>query len=271
MINEWLRAIILGSIQGITEFLPISSSAHLLILPWLLDWEPTGLTFDVLLHGGSLIALIVYFRDPLLAIGKGIFFSSSRTKNWYRLLQLLIIGTIPLVLMGLLLMLINIEQLRTPYVTVFNLMFFGVMLWLADKIGNKKRTIESISLGHGLLIGFAQSLALMPGVSRSGVTLTATLLMGLSRHEAANFSFLLGIPAICLAISHNLLNVFLAENLFQIVWESNYLIGILASFITSILSIHFLIWILGTRSINWFVIYRIFLSLIVMVSIVLND
>ena len=162
MINEWIRAIILGSIQGITEFLPISSSAHLLILPWLLDWEPAGLNFDVLLHGGSLIALVVYFRDPLLAIGKGIFFSSSRTKNWYRLLQLLIIGTIPLVLMGLLLMLINIEQLRTPYVTVFNLMFFGVMLWLADKIGNKKRTIESISLGHGLLIGFTQSLALMP-------------------------------------------------------------------------------------------------------------
>ncbi len=271
MINEWIRAIILGSIQGITEFLPISSSAHLLILPWLLDWQPSGLTFDVLLHAGSLIALLVYFRDPLLAIGKGIFFSSSRTKDWYRLLQLLILGTIPLVLMGLLLSLISIEQIRNPYVTVFNLIFFGLILWLADKIGNKKRTIESISLGQGLLIGFAQSLALMPGVSRSGVTLTATLLMGLSRHEAANFSFLLGIPAICLAISHNLLNDLLAGEFFQIVWESNYLIGILASFITSMLSIHFLIWILGTRSINWFVIYRIFLSLIVMVSIVLND
>ena len=127
MINEWIRAIILGSIQGITEFLPISSSAHLLILPWLLDWQPSGLTFDVLLHAGSLIALLVYFRDPLLAIGKGIFFSSSRTKDWYRLLQLLILGTIPLVLMGLLLSLISIEQIRNPYVTVFNLIFFGLI------------------------------------------------------------------------------------------------------------------------------------------------
>ena len=271
MINEWIRSIILGSIQGITEFLPISSSAHLLILPWLLDWEPAGLTFDVFLHGGSLIALLVYFRDPLLDIGKGIFFSSARPKNWYRLLQLLFVGTIPLVLMGLCLMFMNIEQLRTPYVTVFNLIFFGAILWLADRIGNKKLSIESISLGHGFLIGFAQSLALMPGVSRSGVTLTAALFMGLSRHEAANFSFILGIPAICLAISHNLLNVIIADNFCQIFWGSNYLIGILASFVSSILSIRFLMWILGTHSINWFVIYRLFLSIIVITWIVLKN
>ena len=264
MLDTWVRAIVLGALQGVTEFLPISSSAHLLILPWFFGWEPGGLTFDIFLHGGTLLALLVYFRGPLAALSSAILFPASRPSPWDHLLLPLLTGTLPIIVFGVLFLVLDIGQFRTPQVTAFNLALFGILLWIADRVGTKTGPIWSLSPTQGFLIGVAQALALMPGVSRSGVTITVALLLGLSRPEAARFSFLLGIPAITLATGGKVLGV-LANGTGQIpFWNIEYLSGIVAAFVVGLFSIRVLLRLLETRTMTGFVAYRLLLSAVLM-------
>jgi len=268
MLDTWVRAVVLGTLQGLTEFLPISSSAHLLILPWLLGWEPGGLTFDIFLHGGTLLALLVYFRGALGALGRAILFPAARRGRWGHLLLPLLAGTLPILVLGLLFIVLDIGRFRTPQISAFNLALFGILLWVADRVGTKKSSIWSLSATQGFLIGVAQALALMPGVSRSGVTITAALLLGLSRPEAARFSFLLGIPAITIATGGNLLELLASGTGLTSFWNIEYLLGILAAFVVGLLSIRFLLRLLETRTVTGFVAYRLLLSAVLMAWLV---
>ncbi|HUG15001.1 MAG TPA: undecaprenyl-diphosphatase UppP [Thermomicrobiales bacterium] len=206
------RAIVLGIVQGLTEFLPISSSAHLIVVPWLFGWEPFGLAFDVATHLGTLAAVLVYFRRDLLAIARGTLrgLPAMRRRRMPedhagRLGVYIIIGSIPAAGAGLLIegyidQLFHTEPLSRWALAVLAVMLIavGLLLGAADRYGRRRsgREFEQIGLRDALLIGAAQATALFPGVSRSGSTIIAGLFSGLSRPVAARFSFILGIPVV---------------------------------------------------------------------------
>lgn len=197
----WLQAVVLALIQGITEFLPVSSSAHLILVPVLTDWQDQGLDFDVIAHAGTLVAILVYFRaqlasmarDWLSSLGGGDSTKDSRLAWW------VIVGTIPAGLAGLLFKDLIAASLRSPLLLAAGLIAFGLVLAHADWRGRGTRDEYSLSLRDVLVIGFAQALALFPGTSRSGITMTAGLYLGLTRAASARFSFLLAIPVIAAA------------------------------------------------------------------------
>lgn len=198
-----VQALLLGILQGLTEFLPISSSGHLLLLPWLLQWKPMGLAFDVMLHVGTLAAVLVYFRRDWMRLaarltGRGSAASEETgetvefTPSWGQI----IVASLPAALAGVFFKDFIEQALRGPQVVVFNLVFFGLLLGWADRKGTQERGGESLGLGTALLIGLAQAFALAPGVSRSGITITAALFLGLRRWDAARFSFIIATPLI---------------------------------------------------------------------------
>ncbi len=200
---SWLEALLLGIVQGITEFLPISSSGHLILVPWaqdytfLRDHESFNKTFDVALHIGTLAGVIFYFRKDLWAMTKGFFRTlrpEGRGDRDGRLAWIVIAATIPAVLVGLVGSDFIDEHLGEPWMIGIQLIVFGVLLGVADRSPQSRET-GSIRMRDGLLIGAAQTLALAPGTSRSGVTITAGRFLGLSRDAAARFSFLLLVPA----------------------------------------------------------------------------
>jgi len=191
----------LALLQGLTEFLPISSSAHLILLPRVAGWSDQGLAFDVAVHVGTLAAVVLYFRRELVAM-LGDWLRSLRLRRDYgdsRLVWGVILGTIPVGLGGLAIQLLGAEALRSPLVIAFATLLFGLLLWWADWAGRRERNEHSLRWADVLLIGAAQALALIPGTSRSGITITAGLALGLTREAAARFSFLLSIPVIVLA------------------------------------------------------------------------
>ena len=194
-----LHAALLGLMQGVTEVLPISSSAHLILLPRLLGWPPSGLTFDVALHFGTLLALLAYFRRDLLPLvreaSSGLF--NDQQPGTLRLPWLLAAGTLPAVVAALLFE----EQIElifrdNPFLISLLLILFGLGLGLADRYGRQHHGVHNVTLRMAMIIGSFQALALLPGVSRSGITITAALLVGLARFEAARFSFLLSLPIV---------------------------------------------------------------------------
>ncbi len=201
---DWLQVWILALIQGLTEFLPISSSAHLILLPELTHWQDQGLAFDVALHIGSLAAVIIYFRRD---IGQMIqsFFASFKTRQLDASAKLawgVLLGTIPVGVFGLLFKDYISTEMRSPILLAWALIGFGLLLGLSDwraKHATHAREVERMTWWDYLWIGLAQALALIPGTSRSGITMTAALFLGLSREAAARFSFLLSIPVIALA------------------------------------------------------------------------
>lgn len=197
---DFLHALVLGALQGLTEVLPISSSAHLILLPHFLGWEASGLTFDVALHVGTLLALLVYFRNDIAKLVSDLV-AGIREQSFAlpqrRLPLYIIAGCIPAAIVG--------KTLEEPIDAIFRsnlvliallLIGFGLALALSDHLGEKKKEIAEITLSTALLIGLAQSLALFPGVSRSGVTITAALFLGFSRSASARFSFLLSLPIV---------------------------------------------------------------------------
>ncbi len=196
---ELFAAIILALIQGLTEFLPISSSAHLILAPRLFGWSDQGLAFDVAVHLGTLLAVVWYFRHEIVAIALAWFGSlvgrqvaaAEAHLGW-----MIIIATIPVVVAGVLLNDFVANELRSPLVIAAATAVFGVALWAADLRGKNIADERRIGLGIAVLIGCAQVLALIPGTSRSGITMTAGLAAGLSRETAARFSFLISIPTI---------------------------------------------------------------------------
>jgi undecaprenyl-diphosphatase len=197
----WLEAALLGLVQGLTEFLPISSSAHLRIIgPFLPSGVDPGAAFTAITQIGTELAVLLYFRRDIVRIAvawlRGLTDPTVRGQPDVRLGWLIIVGSIPIAVLGLLLQDAIETYLRNLYLTATMLIVFGVLLGVAERIGRQERTIDRMTWRDGILFGFAQAMALVPGVSRSGGTITAGLLMGYTREAAARYSFLLAIPAV---------------------------------------------------------------------------
>jgi undecaprenyl-diphosphatase len=193
------QIIVVALIQGITEFLPISSSGHLILVPLLTGWADQGVMTDVMVHMGSFLAVVVYFWRDILRLITGVFELLARHANpWGRLALYIVAGTIPAVAMGIVLDKIGfMDAVRgMPEIVAWNAIVFGVLLYVCDRFGLWTKTVEDMTLGQALVIGVAQAIAIIPGTSRSGITMTAGRALGFERPEAARFSFLLGIPAI---------------------------------------------------------------------------
>lgn len=262
---SWLEAIVLGVVQGLTEFLPISSSAHLLILSQLFGWEDPGAAFTAVTQIGTELAVILYFRREIAAIlrawARSIVSADARHDPDARMGWLVIIGTIPIGVLGLLFA-DQIETVaRNLWLTATMLIVFGLLLGVADALGTRRKTERDLTVRDGLLYGLAQSLALIPGVSRSGATITGGLAMGYTRAAAARYAFLLAIPAV------------LASGLFEarkIGDEANVAWGptIVATAIAFVIGLSVIAWLmrwLTTRSFLPFVVYRLALGLLVIV------
>ncbi len=257
-----LHAIVLGILQGITEFLPISSSAHLILVPQLTGWPDQGQAFDLAVHVGTLLAVVIYFRRDVteLAIDGSKSLVYRKTIGKSRLAWAVLLGTIPTGLAGLALMEAADSVLRRPEVYCATTLFFGLLLGFADRTARKTRAIEDIGWKDVLVVGLSQALALVPGTSRSGVTITAGLLLGLTREAASRFSFLLAIPIITLASAAKFVEVSQAQ--YPVDWGA-FLIGGVTSFITAILAIHYFLKWLNRFGMMPYVIYRIALALII--------
>lgn len=259
---EIYHLIILGLIQGLTEFLPVSSSAHLILLPFLSGWEDQGLVYDVAAHSGTLAAVIWYFRRDLQEIGKNCALPASAASGsrnpmlWY-----LVFATIPVGLTGLVLHDFISTTLRNPQVIAIASIFFGLVLLVADKTGSRERNLNELSWRDALLIGFSQVLALIPGTSRSGITITTGLLLGMDRQSASRFSFLLAIPVILLATVYE--SYCLSTGMYVINWMPVLFVAIV-SFISALLSIYFFLKLLERTGMLPYVIYRIVLGIVLL-------
>ncbi|MCS7215594.1 MAG: undecaprenyl-diphosphatase UppP [Thermodesulfovibrio sp.] len=248
--EDIFKAIILGIIQGITEFLPISSTAHLIITPWIFGWSGTvnSLSFDIAVHVGTLISLLYCFWKDWIDI---VF--RDRKMLFY-----LILGTIPAALAGVVLHEVIENELRNPLIIVFTLIFVGILMLVAEKFGKKKR--DSITLSDALAIGTAQAIALIPGVSRSGITITAGLFKGLDRAYAAKFSFLLSTPAIAGAAT---LDLYKSIKIGYSHDYSLFIVGVVSAAITGIIAIKFLLSFLKKYPLHIFIYYRWVLAMVV--------
>jgi undecaprenyl-diphosphatase len=254
-----LQAAILGLVQGLGEFLPISSSAHLVLIPWLFQWKDPGLTFDIALHIGTLIAVAIYFwKDWLRLVTKGL--TDVRSTEG-RLFWYLVAATIPGAIVGFLLEKKAETIFREPILIAAMLILLGVILYWADRKSAKNIEMNRITLKTSLFIGLSQALAIIPGVSRSGITMTMGLLMGLTREGAVRFSFLLSAPIIFGAALVKL--PYLISNPSEI--TTNFIVGILVSFVTGILSIGFLLRYVQTKNFLPFAWYRFILGSLVIV------
>ena len=248
------QAIVLGIVQGLTEFLPVSSSAHLILVPWILKWPDPGLAFDVALHLGTLSALLAYYWREWLDMGLSL---ASGRELPRRLLFLLIIASVPGAIIGVLLEKQAETIFRAPVLTAAAMATLGLLLWAADAIGPKKRRIEDLTVLDAILIGLSQALAIIPGVSRSGATITTARMLGIERADAANFSFLMATPIIAgagMLEMHKLFHTGLAA---QLGW------GFAASAVFGVLAIAGLLRFVRTYTYRPFAIYRVALATIV--------
>jgi len=261
------HALILAIIQGVTEFLPISSSAHLALAPWLLGWQDQGLVFDIALHFGTLAALLIYFfRDwiQILAQGFGIQWGASEElRSNPRLLWYIVVATIPVAIAGLALEDYAEHQLRQPSVIAAMLIAVAILMAIADRRGGGRRNLAGLGLRDALWIGAAQAVAVVPGTSRSGITITAGLFCGLDREAAARFSFLLSTPAIAGAA------LLAAKDLIEAggipaSMRLAFVAGTATSALVGCLAISFLLRYLRRHSLLVFVIYRIIFGIIVL-------
>lgn len=258
---DWLQILVLALVQGITEFLPVSSSAHLILVPVLTGWQDQGLAFDVALHVGSLMAVLIYFRHDILTMTRSWARSlvTRRLDSESRLAWAVILGTIPVGLAGLAFNDIIADTLRSPLYMAGGLIVFGLALGWADWKHRGQRDERQLTWKDVVFIGFAQAIALFPGTSRSGITITAALLLGLSRDAAARFSFLLSIPVIMIACG--LQTVELMESGVDTDWSAM-LAGIVISGISAYLCIHYFLGFIKRIGMQPFVIYRIALGLV---------
>jgi undecaprenyl-diphosphatase len=262
---DYIEAVILALVQGLTEFLPISSSAHLILVPAFLGWGDQGIAFDVAVHLGTLLAVSLYFRDEIVAIIKAWFTSFQRHTppdaeamfGWY-----IIVATIPAGLVGLLFHDLIDVYLRDPMVIAATTLIFGVSLWVVDRHGGKGQDEHQLHMRRALLIGCAQALALIPGTSRSGITITAGLALGLSRQAAARFSFLMSIPIITLASMLEIKNLIEFDGAVQ--WGMIFL-GTFVSAVSAYLCISVFIRLLDRLSMLPFAIYRVILAIVIVV------
>jgi undecaprenyl-diphosphatase len=247
-----MRVILLGAIQGLTEFIPVSSTAHLFLIRYFFNWTDLGLSFDMALHLGTLLALVIYMW-----------------RDWYEILTkrrdllfLVIIATIPGAIAGFLLENAAEFYFRSPLIMAVTLSLFGIILLLADRWSRHNISMENMGIKEALIIGFSQMLAIIPGVSRSGATLTGAFLCDLKREDSARFSFILSMPIILGAGGVSLLKLFKGQEAISV---NTVIIGILFSFIFGYLAIHFMLTYLKRHNSNIFVYYRFILSLIIII------
>ena len=252
-----LQSIILGLLQGLTEFLPISSSAHLILLPKLLGWADQGLLYDIAAHFGSLLALLIYFRQDLQKMIGGWVNSFSNGQNTEaNMVWSLIIATIPICLAGLFFHR-EADLLREPLIIAAATVLFGLLLWWADGSGKRQRRLDDFRLRDAIVIGLFQILAMIPGTSRSGITITAGLMLGLEREAASRFSFLLAIPTILLASGYELFNVSFYG--IQVDWAALFTVTVV-SFISAYAAIHYFLKLIERTGMLPYVIYRLILG-----------
>ena len=254
------QAIILALIQGVTEFLPVSSSAHLILLPLLTDWPDQGIAFDVALNTATLLAVVIYLRADIARIIRG-FWLLLAYRRWQgnrdgRLAVMVIAGTVPVGLAGLLAHDIVANHLRTIEVIAWSSIIWGSILWIADRRPGRQG-VSDIRWFTVIIVGLAQAVALIPGTSRSGVTITAGLFMGLSRVGAARFSFLLAVVVGILA--GGMEGVDLLEGGAHTHWLA-IAIGFVVAFITAYGAIHFFLKLISRSSMTPFVVYRVLLG-----------
>jgi undecaprenyl-diphosphatase len=260
-VSIW-QAILLGLTQGASEYAPISSSGHLILVPWMLDIPivrdaDLNKTFDVALHMGTLLGAIIYFRHDLVRYVAAWFRSighRSIDTTEERLAWALVVGTIPAVIVGAALENTIQEHLSQPWLIAVMFVAFGVVMWLVDRVMRQERAFESITSRTGLYLGIAQSIALQPGVSRSGVTMTAARLIGLDRASSARFSFLLSIPVVLGAGLYKSVDLF--QHGFQ-GYASEFFWGFVASAVSGFVVIAFLLKYLRNHSFAIFLWYRL--------------
>ena len=262
-----IQILTLAIVQGFTEFLPISSSAHLILVPVLTGWNDQGLAFDISVHIGTLSAVVLYFRKEVTAMAVDWSYSLVKRERIgeSRLAWAVIMGTIPVCIAGLLLSDYVDTILRSPLVIASTTLGFGFLLLVADVNGKQKRNEHSLSWKDILIIGVAQAVALVPGTSRSGITMTAGLLLGLTRSAAARFSFLLSIPAIIASGSYKSLLLIQGEHIVN--WNEMFL-GALLSGIVAYICIHWFLKLLEQIGMMPFVVYRFVLGFVLIVMFV---
>ena len=255
----FFQQLLIAVVQGISEFLPISSSGHLILIPYITDFPDQGPMIDVAVHVGSLLAIVIYFWRDVMGLARGGFATVGIGKDplQRRLFLWVAVGTIPAVLFGLFLKLGGyLESFRITDLVAVNLIVYGLLLGAADRWGKQDKSFEDVTLRDAILVGVAQALALIPGTSRSGVTMTAARALGYGRVESARFSFLLAIPAVAGA---GLLAAFdLAEASAQMQWDA--LVAGVMTFIAAFGTMAFLMNFLKRASMMVFVIYRVALG-----------
>ena len=256
---DLMHTLVLAIVQGLTEFLPISSSGHLVLVPVLFGWEDQGLPFDVAVHLGTLGAVVFYFRHelwPMTRDALGTLRGGPRTREsdlaWW-----VLIATIPAVVCGGLFGGYIASTLRSPLVIAVTTAGFGMLLWIADVRGGRNRDESQIGWRDAVIVGLAQAIALIPGTSRSGITITAALFLGLERQAAARFSFLLSIPVILAATCYELLKLY--REPVPADWGV-LAIGALAAGVVAYLTIRGFIALLGRMGMAPFALYRLFLA-----------
>jgi undecaprenyl-diphosphatase len=265
-----LEAIVLGIVQGLTEFLPISSTGHLRIVPAFAGWEDPGAAFTAVTQLGTMAAVLVYFREDLWRIAttsvRALREPSLRSTLDARLGLYIVLGTIPIGIFGLAFEESIENGARDLYLIAIALIVLGLIMLVADRVGKRERGTESIGLRDGVVVGLAQALALVPGVSRSGATITAGLFLGLDRAAAARFSFLLSIPAVVLSGLFELDGIVRGEDSDETT-AGGLVIATAMAFVFGYLSIAFLLRFLATHSLAVFVGYRVVLGALVLVLV----
>jgi undecaprenyl-diphosphatase len=260
------QALILGVVQGITEFLPISSIAHLRVVPALLGWPDPGAAFSAVIQLGTLAAVLVYFAADMRTMGRAVLRGLADGRPWgkqeARLAWFILIGTIPIGVCGVAFKRYIMGEWRSLFVISGSLIVLGILLWVAEKTATFRREVRHIGWVDSQLIGLAQALALIPGSSRSGTTMTAAMFLGLTREAAARFSFLLGIPAIGAAGLFELRD--LLKHGVGDAGLSSLMIATLTSAVSGYLAIDLLLRYLRTRTTQVFVWYRIGLGLLLL-------
>ena len=262
-----IEAIVLGIVQGLTEFLPISSTAHLRIVPAFFSWDDPGAEFTAVTQLGTMVAVLAYFRADLWRISRAWLASlrdaGRRSDLDARLGWYIIVGTVPIVIFGVLFERQIETGARSLYLMATTLIVLGLVLLLAERVGSQTRPLEDINAREGVVVGLAQAAALVPGVSRSGATISAGLFLGLDRAAAARFSFLLSVPAVVLSGVFQLAAILSGDN-----GESGGVVGLvvatLLAFAVGYASIAFLLRWLASHSTLVFVVYRVALGVLVL-------
>lgn len=264
-----IQAIVLGVVQGLTEFLPVSSSAHLIFIPKFLGWADQGLAFDAIIHLGTLLAVLIYFRKRLITLIHGLYADDARHAD-KRLAWMIVLSVIPALFAGFLMSEVFGIEIRSPLVIAFSLIFWGIVLGIADRYHVSRITyhvpVESLTWGKALLISLAQIISLIPGTSRSGITMTAGLFSKLTKEAAAEFSFLMSIPVIAASGMLKLFEMVKAGGGEAI--SMPLIVGLLFSAISGFVAISALMKLIKTKSFMPFVVYRVVVGILILVFLV---